>query len=77
MLEKICRRTAGRIPVVAVGGISTVDQAIQAFKAGASLIQIYTALVYEGPLLVRRLNYGLYQYLSRQGAKSLAELRPA
>ena len=47
------------IPIIGVGGIFTVDDAVEKILAGASLIQIYSGLVYEGPGLVRSLVSGL------------------
>lgn len=45
----------GRIPIVGVGGISTVEDATEKIRAGASLVQIYTSFIYHGPALVRRI----------------------
>ena len=53
------RLTAGRVPIVGVGGIFTADDAREKLAAGASLLQVYTGFIYEGPLLARRLCEGL------------------
>jgi dihydroorotate dehydrogenase len=55
MVLAIHRRTAGRLPIVGVGGIMTPDDAKRMMDSGASLIQIYTGLIYSGPGLVRRI----------------------
>ena len=55
----IAERT--ELPIIAVGGISSVDGALEKFDAGASLIQLYTGLVYEGPGLVREIKQALLQ----------------
>lgn len=47
------------LPIIAVGGISSVDAALEKFDAGASLIQLYTGFIYEGPPLVRQINAAL------------------
>lgn len=52
----IAKETGGRLPIIGVGGILTVDDALRMFDAGASLIQLYTGLIYSGPGLVRRIN---------------------
>jgi len=52
MLEKIVRRTAGRLPVINAGGILTPDDARRRLDGGAALVQVYTGLVYAGPGLV-------------------------
>ncbi|HEX9068065.1 MAG TPA: quinone-dependent dihydroorotate dehydrogenase [Ktedonobacterales bacterium] len=51
----LVRESSGRLPVVGCGGIATVDDARRMLDAGASLLQIYTGFIYEGPLLARRL----------------------
>ncbi len=55
IIKLIARETAGRLPIIAVGGIQTASDVNVRLDAGASLVQIYTALVYEGPGLVGRL----------------------
>jgi dihydroorotate dehydrogenase len=51
----ISRETGGRLPIIGVGGIFTADDALRMLDAGASLLQVYTGLVYEGPGLVGRI----------------------
>ncbi len=53
MIAKIHARTAGRLPIVGVGGIMDAQGAVEKLEAGASLVQVYTGLVYSGPGLVR------------------------
>ncbi len=59
--------TAGHIPLIAAGGIATADQAYARILAGASLVQLYSALVYQGPGLARRLAADLATLLERDG----------
>ncbi|MDX1967389.1 MAG: hypothetical protein SFV23_09475, partial [Planctomycetaceae bacterium] len=47
--------------VIAAGGVFTAEDALRKFRLGASLVQIYTALIYEGPGVVRRINRGLVE----------------
>ncbi len=61
------------IPLIGVGGIASVDDAWARIRAGASLIQIYSALVYEGPGLVRRIVDGLAKRVRAEGMSSIAE----
>ena len=63
----------GRLPLIGAGGISNADQAYAMIKAGASLIQLYSALVYEGLGLVAAIKYGLIRRLKADGYSSLAE----
>ncbi|MFB6305322.1 MAG: quinone-dependent dihydroorotate dehydrogenase [Haloferacaceae archaeon] len=60
-------------PVVGVGGVSDAAGAYRKIRAGASLVQLYTALVYEGPSLARRINEGLLDLLERDGFDSVAD----
>ena len=52
----VTKQTGGALPVIGVGGIATVDDAARMFDAGASLVQVYTGFIYEGPGLVRRIS---------------------
>jgi dihydroorotate dehydrogenase len=66
--------TGGRFPLVGAGGIGDPETAWRKIMAGASLLQLYSALVYEGPTLVTRILSGLAQRLAASGASSLAAL---
>ncbi|QDC38294.1 quinone-dependent dihydroorotate dehydrogenase [Sphingobium fuliginis] len=69
------RRALGtRLPLVGVGGIATADQAYARIRAGASLIQLYSALVYEGPYLARRINAGIKALMARDGVGNISEI---
>ncbi len=65
--------TEGRIPLVGVGGISSAEEAWQRICAGASLVQIYTGLVYEGPALVRDILQGLSTRVAESGFATIAD----
>ena len=68
------RAIAGdRLPLIGVGGIATADDAWARIRAGASLVQLYSALVYEGPGLGRRIVRGLEKRLRENGFASIAE----
>lgn len=73
MVARIHARAGARLPVVGVGGVMGPDDAWELLRAGATAIQIYTGLVYEGPGLVRRIHRGLSRRLAERGA-SLAEV---
>jgi dihydroorotate dehydrogenase len=55
MIKKITSRTGGKLPVIGVGGIHDAVSARGKLEAGASLVQVYTGLVYEGPGLVKKI----------------------
>ena len=67
------RHTGGRLPLIGVGGIGTAEEAYDFIRAGASLVQLYTALVYRGPGLVREIKLGLAALLARDGFSSVAQ----
>ncbi|MCJ8191001.1 quinone-dependent dihydroorotate dehydrogenase [Sphingomicrobium aestuariivivum] len=73
-LRAFARETKGRIPLIAAGGIETVDDVWERIRAGASLVQIYSALVYEGPGLAMRLNGQLARRLEEEGVANISEI---
>ena len=70
---RIYRLVGGRLPVIGVGGIASAEDAYARIRAGASLVQLYTGLVYEGPGVVRAINRGLARRLRRDGLASIVE----
>lgn len=66
-------QTRGTVPIVGVGGIFNAADAWEKIAAGASLVQIYTGLVYEGPSAVKSIISGLVEHLENRGMKSLRE----
>jgi dihydroorotate dehydrogenase len=65
--------SGGALPLIAAGGIAGGADAYERIRAGASLVQLYTALVYEGPGLAKRINRELSKLLKRDGFVSVAE----
>lgn len=65
--------TGAAIPLIAAGGIADADDAFRRIRAGASLVQLYSALVYEGPGLARRIARGLARRLRREGFAGLTD----
>jgi dihydroorotate dehydrogenase len=72
LLGDIYRRTGGRLPIIGVGGIASGAEAYAKIRAGASLVQLYSALVFEGPGLVSRIKNELAALLMRDGFASVA-----
>ena len=64
--------TGGKIPLIGVGGIASAQDAYTKIRAGASLVQLYTALVYQGFGLVNAINSGLAGLLARDGYSSVS-----
>lgn len=67
VLAETYRLTGGRLPLIGVGGVTSGEQAYAKLRAGASLVQLYSALVYEGPGLVARIKAELTDCLRRDG----------
>jgi dihydroorotate dehydrogenase len=72
-LRDFRRETGGALPLIGVGGIGSAEQAWTRIRAGASLVQLYSALVYEGPGLPRRIAAGLERLMQRDGFATIAE----
>jgi dihydroorotate dehydrogenase len=66
--------TGGQLPLIAAGGIASADDAWDRLAAGASLVQLYSALVYEGPWLARSIVTGLVRRLDRSSFASIADV---
>jgi dihydroorotate dehydrogenase len=72
-LRDFRRETGGQLPLVGVGGIATAEDAWARIRAGASLVQLYSAMVYEGPGIARRISRGLERLMRQDGYGSIAE----
>ncbi|WP_448563390.1 quinone-dependent dihydroorotate dehydrogenase [Trichothermofontia sp.] len=72
IIRFIYRQTQGQLPIIGVGGIFTAADAWEKITAGASLVQVYTGLVYEGPGLIRRVLQGLLAQLDAHQLPTIA-----
>ncbi len=73
VLADFYKLTEGRLPLIGVGGVTTGADAYAKIRAGASLVQLYTALIFEGPGLVNAINRDLAACLERDGFANVAE----
>jgi dihydroorotate dehydrogenase len=73
LLAEMHRLTQGRLPLIGVGGVTDADAAYAKIRAGASLVQIYTALVFSGPALIRRIERELALLLQADGFASIVD----
>jgi dihydroorotate dehydrogenase len=73
-LARFYRATSGRLPLIGSGGVSSAETVWQKLRAGASLVQLYTGLVYRGPTLVPSILTGLAQRLAASGKTALCEI---
>ena len=72
-VARMYRLTKGKLPIVGVGGVDSGEAAYEKIRAGASLVELYTALAFEGPALVPRVKKRLAELLKRDGFGSVAE----
>jgi dihydroorotate dehydrogenase len=73
-ISRAYRATQGRLPIIGVGGIASADDAWRHFRAGASLIEFYTGMIYQGPGLAASIKAGLVRMLASGGHRSLSEV---
>lgn len=78
VLARVARRVLAqppvrRVPVIGVGGVDSAEAAWEKLSHGATLVQVYSALVYHGPALIGRINRGLVRLLGKHGMKSISE----
>lgn len=73
MIAKLYRLTDAKVPLIGVGGIFTAEDAWEKITAGASLLQLYTGFIYQGPGIAKSINEGLAKLLAANGFKTLDE----
>ena len=73
IVARIFRLTDGRTPIIGVGGIFNAQDAFERICAGATLVQVYTGLVYEGPGMVRRINRGLLRLMRQHNLSGITD----
>ncbi len=73
LIRDIYTHTRGQIPIIGVGGIANAEDAWLHIRAGASMVELYTGLIYEGPGVADRINAGLADLLRRGGFRSISE----
>ncbi|PDO09587.1 MAG: dihydroorotate dehydrogenase (quinone) [Candidatus Reconcilbacillus cellulovorans] len=72
-IARVYRLTGGRVPIIGCGGIFDAGDAYEKIRAGASLVEIYTSLIYKGPSVIREICEGLRALAARDGFRSIAE----
>lgn len=74
MLARVYRLTGGKIPLIGIGGIDSGKAAIAKLEAGATLLQLYTGLVYEGPGLLARMKNDMVALMQREGLARVGDI---
>ena len=73
LVKYLYEKTNGTMPIIAVGGIDSAETAYANIRAGASLVQLYTGLVYKGLGVVKKINKGLVRLLKQDGFRSITD----
>ena len=73
IIRHLYRQAKGSLPIIGVGGLFNAEDAWEKIAAGASLVQLYTGLVYEGPGVVKQIVNGLRARLKERGFRSLKD----
>jgi dihydroorotate dehydrogenase len=75
LVKRISTVTGGSLPIIGVGGVSSATDILDFIEAGASLVQLYSGLVFEGPLLVNRILRDLIDFCDKHHLRSIYEIR--
>jgi dihydroorotate dehydrogenase len=73
VIRQIYALTDGKLPIIGSGGVFSAADAYEKIRAGASLVEIFTSFIYEGPAVLRKLNHGLTELLQRDGYTNITE----
>jgi dihydroorotate dehydrogenase len=73
VIRELYRHSGGRLKIIGVGGVSSADDAWEHIRAGASLVELYTGLIYQGPGVATEIKNGLAALLRREGFRSISE----
>ena len=67
------KETGGKLPIIGVGGVDSAESAYAKIKSGASMVQLYTSMIYQGPDIVKKINKGLVKLLKADGFENISE----
>ena len=73
IIKKFYKKLNGKIPIIGVGGVDSGNAAFEKIAAGASAIQLYTGMIYKGPMIVKEIKKGLIIKLNEKGFKNISE----
>ncbi|MCB1783179.1 MAG: quinone-dependent dihydroorotate dehydrogenase [Alphaproteobacteria bacterium] len=75
IIRSFYRLTKGKLPIIGVGGVSCAADAYEKIRAGASLVQVYSGLIYEGPAIAGAMNRGLLELMARDGLDHISQAK--
>lgn len=73
IFDAVAKELYGKTTLISVGGIDSAEEAYRRIKAGASLVQVYSALIFKGPTLIRDINLGLIELLENDGYTNITQ----
>ena len=73
IIKKFYKKLNGKIPIIGVGGVDSGEAAFEKIAAGASAIQLYTGMIYKGPMIVKEIKKGLIVKLNEKGFKNISQ----
>ena len=73
IIKEFYKKLNGKIPIIGVGGVDSANAAFEKIAAGASAIQLYTGMIYKGPMIVKEIKKGLIIKLNEKGFKNISE----
>ncbi len=74
LFKELAKELFGKTTLISVGGISTGEEAYKRFKAGASLVQVYSGMIFEGPSMVRKINEEILELMQKDGYNNISEV---
>ena len=74
LFEHLAKNFYGKTTLISVGGIDNAEEAFKRLKAGASLVEVFTALIFKGPSLVKEINKGILSLMEKEGFKDINEV---
>lgn len=73
IIKKMSNLTSGKVAIIGVGGVESGEDVLEKLKCGASLVQLYTAMIYDGPTLINRIKNELKEALKKEGFDSVKQ----
>jgi dihydroorotate dehydrogenase len=73
LTKYLYQKTNGKMVIIGCGGIFSAEDAYKKIRLGASLVQLITGMIFEGPQLIGQINYGLVKILEKDGFKNISE----
>lgn len=74
-IREIYKKTEGNMVIIGCGGVSSAQDAYEKLKAGATLLELITGMIYEGPQLISQINQGLVELMKKDGISSIADIK--